>query len=342
MSAGVLVNRTPVVEPMYCGIVKEGPQLEVCVQGCGLNVGIAVPRTQPPCGLTLSVIAPAVPLTSDGKSPDLGSAEDEIKEAIRLVLKRVKKQMPKATGRRQNAVIVSVLAEAAAKASGGGRMRFSIRQLYYNVRPFVLMQCGKDLQYDHFCKVVMAYENAQGKYPAPLPRPAGRPDPPAHGRDDLAGDAGRRGIRAAPAAFNKVLYIEKKGFFPALLEAKFAERHDCALMSSDGYATGAVRDLLDMLGDGPEVVTIFCVHDADAYGTMIMQSLQDETACRPGRNFKVINLGLEPEEAVAMAAAGQVEIERLPEEAPGRRRRKPVRATCPAGGRNGSSRTGSS
>jgi hypothetical protein len=109
--------------------------------------------------------------------------------------------------------------------------------------------------------------------------------------------------------FNKVLYIEKKGFFPALLDARFPERHDCALMSSEGFATGAVRDLIDLLGDHAEEVTIYCIHDADGYGTRIYQAIQEETACRPGRKIKVVNLGLEPWEAVAMAEAGLVEVE---------------------------------
>jgi hypothetical protein len=82
-------------------------------------------------------------------------------------------------------------------------------------------------------------------------------------------------------------------------------------LSSDGYATGAVRDLLDLLAGHEEEVTIYCIHDADAYGTGIYQALQDETATRPGRKFEVVNLGLEPDEAFRMAEAGLVEIEQL-------------------------------
>jgi hypothetical protein len=94
-------------------------------------------------------------------------------------------------------------------------------------------------------------------------------------------------------------------------------------MSSDGYATGAVRDLIDLLDSDGEDVTIFCVHDADAYGTGIHEALQNETATRPGRKFTVVNLGLDPAEAIAMAAAGLVEVERLKAK-DGRTRRKPV------------------
>ncbi len=118
--------------------------------------------------------------------------------------------------------------------------------------------------------------------------------------------------------FNKVLYIEKEGFFEILKSVKWPERHDCALLTSKGYATRAVRDLLDMLADDDEPLTVFCVHDADASGTMIYQSLQEATKARPRRRIEIINLGLEPWEAVAMG----LEIEDI--EAP--KDRRPVAA----------------
>ena len=91
-----------------------------------------------------------------------------------------------------------------------------------------------------------------------------------------------------------MLYIEKEGFFEALKAAKWPERHDCALLTSKGFSTRAVRDLLDLLADGDEPVTVFCIHDADASGTMIYQTLQEETKARPRRRVEIINLGLEP------------------------------------------------
>src|SRR5262249_22793368 len=51
--------------------------------------------------------------------------------------------------------------------------------------------------------------------------------------------------------------------------------------------------------------------DADAYGTGIYQDLPETTQTPPGRKLRVVNLGLDPEEAAAMARAGAVEIERV-------------------------------
>ena len=61
---------------------------------------------------------------------------------------------------------------------------------------------------------------------------------------------------------------------------------------------------------------MFCVHDADAFGTTIYQSLQEETKARGARKITIINLGLEPWEAVEMG----LEIEEVEE----KERRKPV------------------
>jgi hypothetical protein len=88
------------------------------------------------------------------------------------------------------------------------------------------------------------------------------------------------------------------------------------LMSSKGFTTRAARDLIDKLAEHDEPVTIFCVHDADAYGTMIYQTFQAATKARGARKIEIVNIGLEPWEAVA---AG-LEVE----DVEGGDRRKPV------------------
>jgi hypothetical protein len=71
-------------------------------------------------------------------------------------------------------------------------------------------------------------------------------------------------------------------------------------MSSKGFTTRAARDLVDKLAEHDEPVTIFCVHDADAAGTMIYQTFREETKARDARKIEIVNLGLEPWEALAM------------------------------------------
>ncbi len=69
-------------------------------------------------------------------------------------------------------------------------------------------------------------------------------------------------------------------------------------------------------------ILFFAVHDADAAGTLIYQSLQEATRARPGRRVRVINLGLEPEEAVAMG----LELE----DVEAGERRRPIASYVPA------------
>src|SRR5262249_36348318 len=103
--------------------------------------------------------------------------------------------------------------------------------------------------------------------------------------------------------FNKILYCEKEGFFPILADNHWPEKHDCALLTSKGFASRAARDVLDLRGDRGGPLTFFCIPDAAGPGTMIYQSLREGTRARPGRKVEIINLGLEPAEARAMGLA---------------------------------------
>jgi hypothetical protein len=73
---------------------------------------------------------------------------------------------------------------------------------------------------------------------------------------------------------------------------------------------------VDKLAEHDEPVTIFCVHDADAYGTMIYQTFRWATKARGAGKIEIVNLGLEPREAREM----DLEVEDLEEE----KQRKPV------------------
>src|SRR5262249_43252753 len=100
--------------------------------------------------------------------------------------------------------------------------------------------------------------------------------------------------------YNKVLYIEKEGLYEILKSAKWPEQHDCLLVTSQGFATRATKDVIDLLGENDGELLFFAAHDGDAYGTCIYESLQDATAARPARTVKIINLGLEPWQGLEM------------------------------------------
>src|SRR5215831_12898867 len=135
---------------------------------------------------------------------------------------------------------------------------------------------------------------------------------PHRGETKTLGTLMVEGYERPEWTFNKLLYIEKEGFSEMLKDERFGEKHDCAVMSSKGFSTRAARDL----NEHDEPVTVFCVHDADAFGTTIYQALQEETKARGARKITIINLGLEPWEGLEMG----LEVEEVEEKG----RRKPV------------------
>src|SRR5262249_7526707 len=53
--------------------------------------------------------------------------------------------------------------KAVAKASEGGRYRFSLRQLFYAVRPRFIEAIGKEPDYGYFSTVISDFESSRGE-----------------------------------------------------------------------------------------------------------------------------------------------------------------------------------
>ena len=292
-----LVNRTPITGDLRAWTDKN----ILNVYGCRLN--IEIPFRRAGVAIWLNVTTPYCPLTTDGKSPDLSYFENEIADAIKTCIRKARKVIASASGetrQTQKTVVLERLDEAVAKASGGGVYRFNSRQVYYVARPFVMEALGLELTWSNFTAILTDYENEHGDIPGMYRDPRGSFYHP-HTRETMSlGTLSVEEYSRPEWTFNKVLFVEKEGFFEALKAAGWPETHDCALLTSKGYPTRALRDLLDLLGDGDEPLSVFCVHDADADGTMIYQALQEATDARPRRRVEIINLGLEPWEAVEM------------------------------------------
>lgn len=294
----VHVNRTPITREVKAYHSKK----ELILSGCGMEHYLNIGRR--PAMVWLNITAPYMPITTDGKSPDLSYLlRDEIYVAIMKSINKAKRNSPKLSDNRsQKDIVIEHLEEGIRLASGDGKHRYSLRQLYYALRPFVLEELGQELSYENFSnKIITEYERSLGRdLPGLYRDDRGTLYHPHLCEDIPLGTKTVEGYHRPEWTFNRILYCEKEGFFEILKDAKWPESHDCALLTSKGYASRAARDLLDMLGDTDEGITFFCVHDADAYGTLIYQSLQEATAARPKRRVNVVNLGLEPEEATRM------------------------------------------
>ena len=248
-------------------------------------------------------------ITSDGKEPDLKYMAQEFKDAVKKAGSRARKFSPSiAKSISQKDIILENLSEAIKKASGNGQYRFSLRQLYYAVRPYVINELSTQPVYNYYCTVITDHETSNGDIELMYRDNRGTLYHPHLGQDIPIGTIAVENYIRPEWIFNKVLYIEKEGFFNVLKDNKLPEKFDMALLTSKGYASRAIKDLLDTIGaDTEEAITFFCIHDADAAGTMIYETLQNETKARPGRKVNIINLGLEPDEAIAMG----LEIERV-------------------------------
>ena len=177
-------------------------------------------------------------------------------------------------------------------------------------------ETGKELKIGNFTGIIDDYENEHGEIALMYREPRGSITHPHRDETITLGTLMVEQYERPAWSFNKLLYIEKEGAQEALKQDRWLERHDCAVMSSKGFSTRAARDLIDKLVEHDEPIEVFCAHDADASGTMIYQTLQEATRARGARKIKIVNIGLEPWEAVEMG----LEVETIEE----KDRRKPV------------------
>jgi hypothetical protein len=297
------VNRSPISAELEV-FRPRGQKAAYAVVGCQLRHPFRAPQSRE-FGFLVNLQCPYVPITTDGKSPDLTYFRTALLNTLSTVAGRARRvsrgSVPSTDN--QKAVIVRALPQAIRHASGADQYRFSQRQLFYAVRPLLLEAFGLEPDYGWFCKVLTTYEKEHGEIARMYRDSRGTLYHPHTHQEIPLGTREVEAYRRPEWTFNKILYCEKEGFFPILQDAQWPERHDCALLTSKGFATRAARDVLDRLGASGEALRFFCVHDADGPGTQIYEALQQETEARPGRQVDIVNLGLEPEEALAMGLA---------------------------------------
>jgi hypothetical protein len=114
--------------------------------------------------LRVNIITPYMPITSDGKAPNLSCCGDVIREvAGKAVRRALRAQPPQAQQRTQKDLVLANLDAAIAKASGGGAYRFSPRQVFYVIRPFVRDALGAELTWGNFETIIGDHEFEQGE-----------------------------------------------------------------------------------------------------------------------------------------------------------------------------------
>jgi hypothetical protein len=301
-----LINRTPAVAEISAW--RNGDS-NLCLQGSGLAHFWKDAPKKGDYTLTVNVTTPYCPITSDDKEPDLEPFAGAILNTIATAMRKARRLAPKDKKVSQKDVVLDNLDAVIASVSGDGEYRFNTRQLFYQLRPIDLEETAEELKLGNYTSIITDYEAEYGEIPGMYREPRGSIYHPHRGETITLGTLMVEQYERPVWTFNKLIYIEKEGANEALKEVRWGERHDCAIMSSKGFSTRAARDLIDKLAEHGEPVDVFCAHDADGPGTMIFQTLQEATRARGARKIKIINLGLEPWEAVT---AG-LEVENLPQ-----------------------------
>lgn len=294
-SLTICVNKSPVTADVNVST----KQASTTIWGGGLYIDVKCR----PAYFYVNIITPYMPITSDGKAPDFRPMSLMIENAVKRAVSKARKinQVELSGGRNERQIVLENLPSAIAKTSGGGKFIFSQRQLFYAIRPYIMEAFdGKQINYTYFCQIITDYEGEFGNIPGMYRDPRGTLYHPHTGEEIPLGTIAVQNYNRPKWTFNKIIFIEKEGYFASLRDVGFPEKYDCALLSSKGYASRAVKDLFDLLGETDEEIQFFCVHDADAAGTKIFETLQEATNARPGRKVKVINLGLDPDEALEM------------------------------------------
>jgi hypothetical protein len=245
---GASVNRTPIAGEMSLQRDKG----DVDLFGCGLSYTVAKAPKELRFDVWLNIIAPYMPITSDGKEPDLTPFLPVIEEAMTKAIRRVRR--PGSSGASQKDVVFEHLDEVIDIVSGPERYRFNDRQLYYRLRPIVLAETGKELKLGNWKSILDAYEEENGEIELMYREPRGSLTHP-HRNETLAlGTLMVEQYERPEWNFNNLLYIEKEGAQEALKQNRWLERHDCAVMSSKGFSTRAARDLIDKLVEHDEPI----------------------------------------------------------------------------------------
>ena len=195
-------------------------------------------------------------------------------------------------------IVIPLFPDAIEKVSSSGKYGFSVRQLYYVIRPlYATEKAGQksQLEYNYFAKLLEEYERSIGRRIA-LREINGEMIAPHEAEGCALGTAEVAQYVVPKHKFNKIIYIEKRGFIDPIVTSNFHNRFDVAIAAGVGFSTWAARDLLAKI-QRITPIKIFCVHDADIAGCDINRTLSLPS---PFNNYrlKVIDLGLTPKQAI--------------------------------------------
>jgi hypothetical protein len=268
-------------------LLNRSPCLAALVHGNSHSSGLSISGSELRCraqgaktadyDISISVIAPYVQLTSDGKSPALAVFNEAIGKAVSKATTaayRAIARPPKKMSIKDSAWEVMEWAYLKASANPGRsppHLPANARQIMYAARPKILALTGAEKFVDSYftqnllpdfveanprlCADWDVVFDARGHFREPHTGrtvPLGTIDMRSylgerpHLGPSVTLNANDRYPTSGPAnRYRNILFIEKEGFGPLLRAAQIAQRSDIAIMSTKGMSVTASRMLLD-------------------------------------------------------------------------------------------------
>jgi hypothetical protein len=306
---GFSINRSPAV--IDSRAYRSGRSRALSLNLGGLSLYLDVPKGA--FDFALNITTPFIPILGDNKTPTLEDFGPTIKKTVESAIRRAAHNNPPILVNRksetaveqeeeekvppvfQRTAILQVLPEAI-KRSGEGGFEYSQRSLFYRVRILLKNRISDEPTYNYFCSVLTDYENFHGEIDRLIRDTRGVFVEPHGGELTQMGTLTVFAYTRPPWTYSNILFLEKEDLVSALRQSGFLDRWDCFALSSKGFSSRAARDLIDKIGaTGKEEPTrFFCVHDADASGSLISQTLTHATKARGARLVKVVDLGFFP------------------------------------------------
>ena len=294
------------------------------ISGAGLHHAFTVGRDLE-CAFWINIITPYMPITSDGKDPDLAVIWRELMECLQAAARQARRRRGGDTEQSASKKwtvkrAAYAVTEASYRKASGTTGLAQARQVMYAARDDIQRMSGRMLGDDYFTQRLLpdfikehpeltadwdVVFDARGHLHEPhtgevVPLGTIRvrqylgaiashdgPEPLSAVRLDTAFPT-----RGSIYRYKAILFIEKEGFLPLFQQVRLAERYDIAIMSSKGLSTTAGRKLVDEIC-GKGRVPLLVLHDFDKSGFSIFGTLRRNTRRYEFSNeIPIVDLGL--------------------------------------------------
>jgi hypothetical protein len=280
------INGSAKLEDPFAGrVFFEEPQVWAGIRGILETNGIS--HDQGVAAL-VHITCPNVQYTDPGKTRiNIDLFHDAIREVVDKASKfyrRAKSRIEllrKSDGKgdhipeRQKEATFEVLIEAIRRVTSDGRFPYyKQRQLWYVVRDLLDKKGWTEFcpSYDYFPVLLDQYQEERSiKLEGLLLEANAELHEPRSDKVIMLSTEGEARYEIPEWKYNKILYVEKRGFKDVILANRFHDRFDMAVIGAQGEPGRASRVLLKRVEEVAlkknQRIHIFCIHDAD-YGVM--------------------------------------------------------------------------